>query len=43
METIGTIIELAMIVTTVILCGTVGWLYSLDVIRKIKSFRKKGF
>ena len=42
METIGTIIEIAMIIIVIILCGAVGWLYSLEIIKKIKSFKKKG-
>ena len=42
METIITILELATMVVIVILCGICAWLYSLEIIKRIKrKFRPR--
>ena len=42
METIITLLELVAMVVIIILCGISAWLYSREIIKKVKSIRKKG-
>lgn len=42
METIITILELATMIVIIMLCGIGAWLYSLEIIKRIKSAKKKG-
>lgn len=41
METIATMLELISTIAIIILCGICVYLYSLEIIKKIKSFFKR--